>query len=194
MSGVGFSGAQLDRRRDVKIYIVLAFVAFGLFGCTHSNTTKVLTPDGDRVVIDEGGFGSTTRSDTTDTKEAFDKCMEANLNVTPYRDQLCRQRAAVPLNGAMQGGSMMMQQGYGLGLVPMAMPNVGGPVTIMGSQTMSPQQSAWASTNGTVGLVEMSPSGGASSSSASSPRVQDLAKVVARHDRFLAPLMAAKKK
>ena len=179
----------------MKKFIVLMFVAFGLFsiGCTHSNTTKVFTPDGNRVVIDEGGFGSSTRTDTTDTKKAYDDCMEANLNVTPYRDQLCRQRTSVPLNGGMQGGSMMMQQqGYGLGLVPM-MPNAGGPVYLNG-QTMNPQQSAFSNTNGTVGLIETSPSAGAPGSGGVSEMDKRQNKTLAEHDRLLRSRRSASKK
>ena len=142
----------------MKFFIVLAFAVFGLFGvgCTHSDSFTETSPYKVHTIIDEIGFGSSTRTEVVDTTVGVDDCAASNLDVLGVA---ARANCLAQATALAQGRGTMMQQGYGLGLVPM-MPNVGGPVTIIGGQTMSPQQSAWSNTNGTVGLVETSPSGG----------------------------------
>lgn len=108
-----------------KILISLVVVALAVLSvaCTRTATTRTFTPDGNRIVSDSSGYGSSERTEIVDTITGYSDCVTKNVNAYgAFTDTYCRNRAAGSTgSGMMPGGGMM--PGYGLGMV--MTPNTG---------------------------------------------------------------------
>ncbi len=164
-------------KKTMLSLVVVALVILSV-ACTRSATTQTFTPDVVRIVHDDSGFGSSSRTEIVDAISGHADCVTKNVNAYgAFTDTYCRNRAAGSTgSGMMPGGGMM--PGYGLGMVT---PNTGAVTLYGGYGSKDPAVANAQSVQTTVGMGPgMTPP-----SPTTADRVKALEKDVVRINRKL---------